>query len=413
MAEKRGDDSPVTLSLVLRIRFNSVLASAAIVFMAVVVAPPSSAAQAAKTSPSFAELAAKANAARAADRLDEAAALYRQAVAIKPSWAEGWWALGTLDYDRNFYNQAAESFRKLVALQPKSGTARVMLGLCQFEVGQDDEALASLQEGRRLGVTLEPQLRLVVMYHEGILLQRKGRFEAAEDPLGQLCRQTPYPQEVALAVGAISLRVPDRELPAAGTLQYTVMQQTGNAACLGIQRKYEDGARAFDALVASYPNYPNLHFAYGKLLLDANDIDGAVKQFQAEIENNPNDANARLRIASAKYRIDSAGGLPYAEEAVKLEPNLPLGHYLLGLLLLDTDNYARAIPELEIAQKAFPGQPKVHLALASAYSRAGRQDDAARARQKAVQLDVQRESQPQSAESSTPRAPDAVVPPKP
>jgi Flp pilus assembly protein TadD len=55
-------------------------------------------------------------------------------------------------------------------------------------------------------------------------------------------------------------------------------------------------------------------------------------------------------------------------------------------LLLDTDDYTRAIPELEIAQRAFPNQPKVYFALASAYSRAGRKEDAARARQKVVEL---------------------------
>jgi len=55
-------------------------------------------------------------------------------------------------------------------------------------------------------------------------------------------------------------------------------------------------------------------------------------------------------------------------------------HYLLGLLLLDTNDYERALPELEIAQRAFPREPKVYFALGSAYSRAGRKQDAARAR---------------------------------
>jgi predicted Zn-dependent protease len=370
-------------------------------------------AQSPKATPNFAEVVAKANAARDADRIDEAARLYRQAVTIRPAWAEGWWSLGTLNYDRSDYKNAATAFERLVALQPKSGTARVMLGLCQFELGQDDAALESLNEGQRLGVTSEPQLRPVVMYQQGILLQRKGRFEAAEEVLGQLCRQTPYPPDVALAVGAILLRVRDRQLPAAGTVENTVIQQAGNATCLGIQRKYEEGGHAFEALIAAHPKYPNLHIAYGKLLLDANDTDGAVKQFQAEIQNNPNDANARLRIASAKYRIDSPGGLPYAEEAVKLEPDLPLGHYLLGLLLLDTDDFVRATPELEIAQKAFPDQPKVYFALASAYSRAGRLQDAAAARKTAAQMTQLQTAREQAGVPGRSEILDAAVPPKP
>lgn len=382
-----------------------------VLFAFAIATTPHASSQTKKPASNFAELSAKANAARDADQLDEAATLYRKALALRPGWAEGWWSLGTLEYDRNGYKEAAAAFRKLVALQPKSGTAHVMLGLCEFELGEDDAALASLTEGRQLGITDEPQLRPVLLYHEGILLQRSGRFESAQDILGQLCRQVPYPPEVALAVGAVALRVRDRQLPAQGTTEYQVMQQTGNATCLGIQRKYDEGSRAFDGLTASYPSYRNLHYAYGMLLLDANNTDGAVQQFQAEIQNNPNDANARLRIAAAKYRIDSAGGLPYAEEAVKLEPELPLGHYLLGLLLLDTDNYTHAIPELEIAQKAFPDQPKVYFALASAYSRAGRKEDAARARKKFSQLNQQQESHSQAESSNLPEAPAAA--PKP
>jgi predicted Zn-dependent protease len=72
--------------------------------------------------------------------------------------------------------------------------------------------------------------------------------------------------------------------------------------------------------------------------------------------------------------------VPYAEEAVRLNPNIPFAHYLLGLLYLDTGDHQKAIPQLETAQKAFPKDAKVYFALGSAYSRAGRRVDAARAR---------------------------------
>src|SRR5215469_193076 len=61
----------------------------------------------------FASLSAKANAARDANRLDEAATLYKQALVERPNWAEGWWSLGTIQYDSNNYSAAAKSFQKL------------------------------------------------------------------------------------------------------------------------------------------------------------------------------------------------------------------------------------------------------------------------------------------------------------
>ena len=74
------------------------------------------------------------------------------------------------------------------------------------------------------------------------------------------------------------------------------------------------------------------------------DVPAAVAEFQQELKNQPNDINSRLEIAAAEYKLDSAAGLPYAEEAVKLNPLVPSAHYLLGLLYLDTDNYEKAIP---------------------------------------------------------------------
>ena len=103
-------------------------------------------------------------------------------------------------------------------------------------------------------------------------------------------------------------------------------------------------------------------------------------QFKQEIQNNPEHVLARLKIASAEYKVDSQAGIPYAEEATKINPQLPLGHYILGLLLLDTGNYQRAIPELERASTAYPNEAKLYFALGSAYALAGRSQDAARAR---------------------------------
>jgi predicted Zn-dependent protease len=65
---------------------------------------------------------------------------------------------------------------------------------------------------------------------------------------------------------------------------------------------------------------------------------------------------------------------------VKLDPHSAFAYYPLGLLLFDTDDYQKAIPDLEIDAKAFPHDAKVFFALGSAYSRKGRKEEAARAR---------------------------------
>src|SRR5215467_10085858 len=91
-------------------------------------------------SPAFAQLAEKAKRAGEENRLDEAAALYRKALELRPAWKEGWWSLATIEYDQDHYAQSARDFEKLIALDPRNGTAHAMLGLCQFELAKDETA---------------------------------------------------------------------------------------------------------------------------------------------------------------------------------------------------------------------------------------------------------------------------------
>ena len=328
----------------------------------------------------FAALAAKANAARDAERLDEALVLYRKALALRPRWPEGWWSLGTIEYDQNAYTEAVRAFQKVVALSPKNGTAYVMLGLSEFELGRDDLSLQHIQKGSEIGLDKDEGLGHAVLYHEGVLLQRKRKFEAARQTLEQLCLQGVQNDEIANALGMTLLRSAAKGPPAQGAADANVVISIGRAECLAGQKKYDEARPGFEEVVKENPDYPNIHYAYGLFLLEARDLANAVEQLKQEIANNPEHVFARLQIAAAQYKVNSAVGIPYAEEAVKLNPRLPLGHYLLGALLLDVDQPERAIPQLEVAEKASLRDPRVYFALGSAYSRVGRKQDAARAR---------------------------------
>jgi tetratricopeptide (TPR) repeat protein len=340
---------------------------------------------------SFASLSKRAGEARDADHLDEAVVLYKKALALRPRWAEGWWSLGMLEYDRNNYRSAAQAFRRFLPLSPKDadGTAQVMLGLCEFELGRDQAALEHLESGKELGLANNEQLRLVLLYHDGLLLLRAGRFRPAQVSLSALCRKQMQGDEALQDLGLSVLRVLPKDAPPKGTPGAVVVQRVGHAACLAGLKQFDEARQEFSTLVQEYPDYPNIHYAFGRFFVDRDEVPAAIEQFKTEIQNHPEDVNSRLEIAAAEYKLDSQAGLPYAEEAVKLNPRQPFAHYLLGLLYLDTDNYQKALPELETASKAFPKDPKIFMALGSAYARAGRRQEAAQARAKFERLNKQ------------------------
>ena len=345
-----------------------------------------------KLTGTFDGLAKRAEAAKDGDRLDEAVALYQRALALRPTWPEGWWSLGTIEYDRNHFAVAARNFRKLIPLAPKDGTARVMLGLCEFELGQDAAALKDLRAGRMLGVANDPQLQEVVFYHEGVLLLRSEQFKMAQTTFETLCKMNIQSDNVMEGMGMSVLRIAPKEVPPAGSTSLTIVQRVGSAACLTAKKDFEEANQEYARLLSEAPGYPNLHYAFGLSLLEASNTPKAVEQFKEEISRDPRNVAARLEIAAALYKVDSAAALPYAQQAAILSPQQPFAHYLLGLLLLDTNQYQNAIPELETAAKAFPKEKRVFFALSSAYSRAGRSQDAVKARAVFAQLNKESQS---------------------
>ena len=352
--------------------------------------PLSWAQQRSKVPKGFDQVAAQAEQARSSNRIEEAIELYRKAVSVRPRWAEGWWYLGTLLYERDAFADAAVAFGQAGALSPKVGTAWVMLGLCEFKLGRYADALEHIQQGRRLGTSPEPQLWHVILYHEGLLLIGKGEFERAQETLGLLSHEGVENEDLTTALGLSVLRIRFSDLLAGDSALRELVRRAGWAEYLAAQKKFDEALSEYDRLATDFPKAQGVQYSYGRFLLVSNQDEKAIAAFKREIENTPNHLPARLWIADTKFRIkDFAGGLPYAEEAAKLYPKVPLAHLLLGLLLLDTGQTARAITELKTAQRSLPDEPKIYFALGRAYARAGRKADADRARATFTRLNKQ------------------------
>jgi tetratricopeptide (TPR) repeat protein len=344
-------------------------------------------------SETFNHLAEKAKRASDENRLDESAALYRRALAIRPRWVEGWWSLGTIEYDQDDYAKAANAFEKLLALDPRNGTAHVMLGLCQFELGKDGPALKNLTAAEELDIVKDEQLRKVALYHLGVLQLRARKFADAKVSLDQLAKDGVRTRELITALGLAALLLRPQDGPPETAPGAAVIERAGEAEALLATKDFESAKQKYAQLTAEFPDYPNLHFAFGRMLLETNETDEAGEEFKRELKRDPRNVNSMLEIAAVRYQVDSREGLPYAEEALKLAPGMAFAHYLVGLLRLDTGNAAGAIPELEEAQKAFPQEGRIYFSLGNAYSRVGRKAEAAKARAEFARLNARPENQ--------------------
>jgi tetratricopeptide (TPR) repeat protein len=343
-------------------------------------AKPASPQTQANTDAEFDRVVKLADEARGAERFDEAVSLYGKALNIKPKWPEGWWYIGAILYQRDNYPQARDAFQNLVALEADRGPAWAMLGLCQFQTGEYERAGFSLQRGRTLGVNDNSELARVVRYHTALVYIRYEYFESAYDVLSEFVRFGQESPKVVEAFGLTLLRKPllPNEIPADQREKVLVAGQAGyNMAA----RRRDQARVAFDALLARYPNDPNIHYAFGVYMLPQ-DADVAMKEFKREMEISPNHYAAMTQMAFEYLKRDQFDdALPLAEKAVQLSPTLFAARNVLGRVLLELGQVDRSIKELEEGVKLAPSSPEMHFALARAYTRAGRKDEAARERE--------------------------------
>jgi tetratricopeptide (TPR) repeat protein len=334
----------------------------------------------------FDTVAAEAAQARNFENLDEAVKLYQQAVQLRPDWAEGWWYIGTIAYDRGEFQDAIEALTKVIKLAPRDANAFAMLGLSEAKLNQNQPALAHLSRALNLGVGEEANMHQVVLFTEANLLLGAGTFGRAQELLDQLARaRRNTDDDLLIALGRSVLGVKSVGSTTASETRDLILA-AGRAEMLAANREISAAMSAYEDLVKRFPKVHNVEFAYGRFLLDNHLDDQAVAAFKREIANSPQHLLARLGIAGALLQQDPATSRIYAEQAVTLAPKLEDAHYLLGASLLATGDAERSVSELETAERLNPNDPRVYFVLEKAYKRVHRNRDAVRAREKFVQL---------------------------
>ena len=330
-------------------------------------------------------MAKAATGARIENRSEQAIGLYRQALALRATWTEGWWFLGELLYDDNQYPEARDSLRRLIALDRNSGPGFALLGLCEFETKEYDKSLNHIYQARRIGLGDDAQVRRVVLFHQVLLLTRLKEYEAALQVLMGVVKDGGAGESVIEAAGIAGLRRPifPEELPPGDK---DLIERAGRAVCAMALRDPNAVQTAFAELLAAYPKAPNVHYLYGSYL-SASDRDAGLQEYKKELELNPKHPEALATIAleyEARGEMDTA--ISYAQRSVESDGQFFGAHAVLGKLLAGNGQVEQGIKELEIARQQAPDSPQVHFSLATAYSLAGKKQEAARERAEFARL---------------------------
>ena len=330
----------------------------------------------AEAAPSFEDLARRAQAALQV-RPAEAATLYRQAVGMRPDWAEGWFYLGASHYDLRQFAEARDAFRKEVKLAPRMAPGWAFLGLAEADLNDSEQALADIRHGEALGIKGNHDFEVAVRLKAAVLLIKASAFDEALLQLQPLADTTENSTAVSDTMGLCALAIPHtiEELTAE---QRAVVRQAGKAAWALVSHRPEDAEAEYRQLMEQYPNAPGVHYAHALYLVET-DLAGALAELEKEVRNTPRHWPALILLSTLRSRQGTPElAIESLREALKVVPAryLWLCHAEMGRAYLTSGNAPAAVTELETALRLEPGNAQIHYLMAQAYRRAGRKEDA-------------------------------------
>jgi len=291
---------------------------------------------------------------RDAGNLTEAINAYQKALQLRPDWAEGWWYVGTLNYNADRYEEAIPSFGELVGLAPQGAAGWEFLGLCEFETKDYANALTHLEKGTALGGGQDQELSRVANYHLALLLIREGEFEKATALIGTIFGQGAAPAQAKEALGLALLRIPllPREIDPS---KEALIDAAGNTAALMQQGNRNDALTSFVKLIAENPTAPYLHYRYGLALAAASQSEEAIKEMREEVRLSPESALPWIELAklyNQEKRHEEM--LEAARRAVRLAPDSAEAHRALAEALQSVGEIKDASAESDTKKKLEP-----------------------------------------------------------
>jgi predicted Zn-dependent protease len=340
----------------------------------------------AQNRPGFDDLQGRAAAARERDDLPQAIELYAHAVRLKPDLPEGWWFLGSLQYQAESYAEAVDALNRYVALVPDAAPAWALRGLCEFETGDYSKSLSDIQRGLSLGAGKESIEAKILHYHEALLLTRSGNFDAALQEYRTFAPGKVPNAEFLVGLGLAGLRTPllPRDLKAD---KQDLFLAAGQAVFRFMSGDQASAQQAFQTIFQQFPSAANAHYLYGWLLLPT-DPDQADVEFKRELEIAPANPLAQVMVAwHFLMHNDFATALGYAQKALTEDPNLPPARIVLGRALVETGDIKHGTELLKEELQREPNNLEIHFALAKAYTKSGRREEARRERLLCFQIE--------------------------
>jgi predicted O-linked N-acetylglucosamine transferase (SPINDLY family) len=294
------------------------------------------------------------NALKDQGKLEEAIAAYRQAIGIKPDYAEAHFNLGNALRDQGKLNEAVAAYRQAIGMKPGYAKAHSNLGNALKDQGKVEEAFAAYRQA----ISIRPDYA-EAHFNLGNALSDQGKHEEA----------------VAAYHGAIGIK------PDYAEAHFNL----GNA--LNDQGKHEEAVAAYHRAVGVKPDYAEAHFNLGNALSDQGKHEEAVAAYHRAIGIKPDYAEAYSNFGNA---LKEQGKLEEAvaayRQAIAIKPDCAQAYSNLGVALNLQGKVEESVAACRQVISIKPDFAEAHLNLGNVLNDQGKLREAIAAYRQAIEL---------------------------
>ncbi len=228
---------------------------------------------------------------------DQAAQSFKQVIAEKPDDPEAYYNLGTLYLRGNSLFEAQQYLEKAVKLRPNYPEAWNNLGMLAAQRGNAEEAIHSFQHS----LELRPSYATALL-NLGNLYRRQGNLEESEKLLTRALNREPENPEVNYGLGMLCAHRGQTEralqyLQKAVDLRPDYGDALNNMGVVLVQaRRYPEAEEKFKACIQRAPNFDQAYLNLARLYMVLNDKEKARAVLQTLLQQQPQHKMAQQMI---------------------------------------------------------------------------------------------------------------------
>jgi tetratricopeptide (TPR) repeat protein len=282
-------------------------------------------------------------------RLDPAAVVLRDLLAIDPGHAEAWYKQGNVLQGLNRLSEALGSYQRAIELRPRYAAAHCNRGVVLLALGRTDEAVSEFEDA----IEIDPG-DAIAHYNRATAAHSLGQSAPANDSYSRAIELNPAYAEAYFARGMLheqSGRWQEAlsDYGRAIAIQPCLKQAELHHANVLVQlKRWEEALASCDRALVCDPDDVIAHLHRGNVLRQLQRWDGALSSYNRAIALKPDQVdghfNRGVLFEQLKRFLESVASY---DRAIAIRPDFAPAHYNRALVLLATGDFLQGFENYE------------------------------------------------------------------